>query len=291
MRLRVGGAGMAGWHGEGVRGESIRLGLVTGAGASAEDLKLAGELVREAGELAGRMLAAGLETHHKTSISDVVSDADHAAEQLITERLIAERPGDGLVGEEGARRESADGNAERTWYVDPVDGTYNFLSKLGIWCSAVGLTDSDGLVLGAVYHPVADELWLGGRDAPTTCNGTPVEPLADAPLASLSIGSYLPPSRLTADRLAGVQPLLNAISGAATLRVIGSGSIELASVSGGRIGASLHARTLPWDWVPGAALVEAAGGVARVLEKGDQRWHIAGNRQAAEEISAALLGS
>lgn len=264
---------------------------MSGAEASAEDLKLAGELVREAGELAARMLAAGLETFHKTSISDVVSDADHAAEKLITERLIAERPADGLVGEEGARREARAGNAERTWYVDPVDGTYNFLSKLGIWCSAVGLTDSDGLVLGAIYHPVAGELWLGGRGVPTTCNGVAVQPLADAPLATLSIGSYLPPSRLTADRVETIQPLLNAISGAATLRVIGSGSIELASVAGGRIGASLHNRTLPWDWVPGAALVEAAGGVARVIEHHEQRWHVAGNRQAVEEISAALVRS
>lgn len=291
MRVPGNGTGLAAWQGESGWFGSIGLGLVTGAKATAEDLKLAGELVREAGELARQMLADGLETHHKTSISDVVSDADHAAEKLITERLIDERPADGLVGEEGARREAAPGNAERTWYIDPVDGTYNFLSKLGIWCSAVGLTDSDGLLLGAIYHPVAGELWLGGRGAPTTCNGIPVEPLTDTPLEQLSIGSYLPPARLTADRLATMHPLLNAISGAATLRVIGSGSIELASVAGGRIGASLHNQTLPWDWVPGAAIVEAAGGVTRVIEHHKERWHVAGNRQAVEEISAALIQS
>lgn len=257
---------------------------MTAAAASTEDLDLAGELVREAGSLARKMLADGLETRHKSSISDVVSDADHAAEELVCRRLIAERPDDGLVGEEGARQPG-----DRTWYIDPVDGTYNFLSKMSIWCSAVGLTDDDGLVLGAVYHPVADELWLGGRGHPTTCNGVPVEPLTDRPLAEISIGSYLPPSRLTPDAIDGIGPLLNAVSGAATLRIIGSGSIELASVAGGRIGASLHVGTLPWDWVPGAALVEAAGGVARVVEHRDRRWHVAGNRQAVEEISAAIL--
>lgn len=261
---------------------------VTGAEATTEDLQLAAELVRQAGQLAAKMLAEGLETQHKTSISDVVSDADRRCEELITDRLTAERPDDGLVGEEGARRELTAGNADRTWYIDPVDGTYNFLSKLGIWCSAVGLTDADGLVLGAVYHPVADELWVGGRGTRTTCNGIPVEPLADAPLAEISIGSYLPPTQLQPDQVQTLAPLLNAISGAATVRVIGSGSIELASVSGGRIGASLHAGTLPWDWVPGAALVEAAGGTTRVIEHRDRRWHIAGNRQAVEEISAAL---
>ncbi|QGN35477.1 inositol monophosphatase [Microlunatus sp. Gsoil 973] len=257
----------------------------------AEDLELAAGLVRQAGELAGTMLADGLETRHKTSISDVVSDADHAAEELITKQLITERPDDGLVGEEGARRAPSAENAERTWYIDPVDGTYNFLSKLPIWCSAVGLTDADGLVLGAVYHPVADELWVGGRGVRTTCNGVPVEPLVDAPLAEISIGSYLPPAKLAPDDIGTLRPLLNAISRAATVRVIGSGSIELASVSGGRIGASLHGGTLPWDWVPGAALVEAAGGATRVIEHGGQRWHVAGNRLAVAEISAALQES
>jgi fructose-1,6-bisphosphatase/inositol monophosphatase family enzyme len=256
---------------------------VTGAEATPSDLDLAAQLVRDAGRLAAKMLAGGLETDYKTSISDVVSDADHAAEKLITERLIEQRPDDGLVGEEGARRPG-----ERTWYIDPVDGTYNFLSKLGIWCSAVGLTDADGLVLGAVYHPVADELWVGGRGHHTTCNGHPVEPLTDRPLAEISIGSYLPPAKLRPDTVGELAPLLNAVSGAATVRVIGSGSIELASVSGGRLGASLHGGTLPWDWVPGAALVEAAGGATRVIEYGGQRWHIAGNRQATEEIAEAV---
>ncbi|SDR84558.1 inositol monophosphatase family protein [Microlunatus soli] len=259
---------------------------MTAADATSEDLDLAAQLVRDAGRLAASMLAEGLETHHKTSISDVVSDADHAAEKLISERLIEQRPDDGLVGEEGARRPG-----ERTWYIDPVDGTYNFLSKIGIWCSAVGLTDPDGLVLGAVYHPVADELWVGGRGHRTTCNGVEVDELADAPLAELSIGSYLPPARLKADTIGGLAPLLNAISGAATVRVIGSGSIELASVAGGRIGASLHVGTLPWDWIPGAALVEAAGGVGRVVEQGGHSWYVAGNAQAVDEITAAIQES
>ncbi|QDP96519.1 inositol monophosphatase family protein [Microlunatus elymi] len=254
--------------------------------ARTEDLELAAGLVREAGRLAARMLAEGLETRHKTSISDVVSDADQACEKLITERLAEQRPDDGLVGEEGARRPG-----HRTWYIDPVDGTYNFLSKLAIWCSAVGLTDDDGLVLGAVYHPVADELWVGGRGHPTTCNGVPVELLTDVSLAKVSIGSYLPPHRLTADRIDGIRPLLNAISAAATVRVIGSGSIELASVAGGRIGASLHAGTLPWDWVPGAALVEAAGGATEKVTVAGRDYFVAGNRQAVQEIRAALLSA
>ena len=126
-----------------------------------DDETLAASLVREAGALAATMLADGLETEYKTSVSDVVSAADHAAEELVVRRLDDERPDDGLVGEEGSARPG-----ERTWYIDPVDGTYNFLSGIPYWCSAVGLVDADGPVLGAVFYPALDQLWIGGRDRP-----------------------------------------------------------------------------------------------------------------------------
>jgi fructose-1,6-bisphosphatase/inositol monophosphatase family enzyme len=87
----------------------------------ADDLELAASLMRDAGQLAARMLRDGLTVHHKTSISDVVSAADHAAEELVVSRLRAERPADGIVGEEG----TAVPGTGRTWFVDPVDGTYN----------------------------------------------------------------------------------------------------------------------------------------------------------------------
>ena len=110
-----------------------------------DDISLAADLVRDAGTMASEMLSQGLETRYKTSLSDVVSAADHAGEELISARLADSRPDDGLVGEEGARK-AGEG---RTWYVDPVDGTYNFLSGIPYWCSAVGLVDADGPLVGS----------------------------------------------------------------------------------------------------------------------------------------------
>jgi myo-inositol-1(or 4)-monophosphatase len=247
-----------------------------------DDLALAGDLVREAGLLAARMLHEGLDTVHKTSVSDVVSAADHAAEDLIVARLRRQRPDDGLVGEEGAAHPG-----ERTWFIDPVDGTYNFLSGLPYWCSAIALADSDGPILGAVYHSFADELWLGGRDHRTTCNGVEVASLVDTPLAQLSVASYLHPATLP--DVGAREPLLNAMSGAATVRMLGSGSIELAAVAAGRLGAWVQHDSLDWDWLPGVALVTAAGGATEVLEHRGHRWHIAGNKQAVAEIRVRLL--
>jgi myo-inositol-1(or 4)-monophosphatase len=247
----------------------------------ADDFELAAALVREAGQLAAAMLRDGLTTEHKTSISDVVSAADHAAEELIVSRLRAARPDDGVVGEEGTNQPSV-----RTWFIDPIDGTYNFLSGLPLWCAALALTDADGVVLGAVFHHAVDELWLGGRDRPTTCNGVPVAALVDRPLADVSVASYLHPTTLPDDDAR--VPLLRVIQGAATVRMLGSGSIELAAVAGGRLGAWAQLDSMDWDWLPGVALVEGAGGATAVFEASRHRWHIAGCRQAVDEISALV---
>jgi fructose-1,6-bisphosphatase/inositol monophosphatase family enzyme len=219
-------------------------------------------------------------------VSDVVSDADHAAEELIVAALRTARPDDGLVGEEGANQPATGG---RTWYIDPVDGTYNFLCGLPYWCSALALAAGDDEpMLGAVYHPSADELWLGGTDQPTSCNGVPVRQLADAPLSRLSLASYLHPATLPDD--GAREPLLTVLRGAATVRMLGSGSLELAAVAGGRLGVWAQLDTLDWDWLPGAALVRAAGGVTEVVQHRGHRWHLAGNRQAVAEVRALLLG-
>jgi myo-inositol-1(or 4)-monophosphatase len=249
-----------------------------------DDFSLAADLVREAGTLAARMLDQGLETHYKTSVSDVVSAADHAAEDLVVGRLTQERPDDGLVGEEGHRRPG-----QRTWYVDPVDGTYNFLSGIPYWCSAVGLVDADGPVAGAVYYPARDELWLGGRDHPTTLNGVPVQPLADRPLEAVSVATYYHPrGRQDPARAAAWQAATNA---SAAVRMLGSASVDLAGVATGRLGLFLQGDLSPWDWYPGAALVLGAGGAAERVTLPGMTWLVAGNRQAVADATAALRGA
>ena len=250
-----------------------------------DDLSLAAELVREAGTLAGEMQREGLETRYKTSISDVVSAADHAAEERITRRLVESRPDDGLVGEEGARK-LGDG---RTWYIDPVDGTYNFLSGIPYWCSAIGLVDSEGPLLGAVYYPAVDQLWLGGRESPTTLNGEQVPNLLNQPLSEVSVATYLHP-RHFGDRQR-VTAWQSAIASAATVRILGSASVDMAGVASSRLGVFLQANLSGWDWYPGAALVIGAGGVADELVISTNRWQIAGNAQAVEDVKMALKSS
>jgi myo-inositol-1(or 4)-monophosphatase len=250
---------------------------------SISDAELAVFLVTSAGSLASRMRDEGLRTDFKTSISDVVTAADHAAEELVMQTLRRVRPDDGILGEEGAAH---DGTSGRTWVIDPVDGTYNFVSGLAYWCSALALRDADGVVLGAVHQPSSGETWVGGRGLPTTLDGKPLAPLADRPLAECSLATYIHPDTLTDPDV--LQTWLALVAGVATPRLLGSGSMDLSSVATGRIGVWAQHSTAEWDWLPGQAIVEAAGGRTEVVHHRGHRWHVAGNALAVEELLERL---
>jgi len=263
---------------------------VTGAPPDlAGDASLAGELVGEAGRLAARMRRGGIDAEEKTSVSDLVTAADHAAERLIVERLTAERPDDGIVGEEGAERPSASG---RTWVIDPVDGTYNFHRGLTWWCSAIALVQGDvggdDVLLGAIYHPHDDVLYVGGPDRPSTRNGVPMGRLEDVTTAATCASTYLHPPY---DDRARVDAFSRAASRVATLRMLGSASMDATAVAQGQLGVSFQHGMADWDRLPGAAIIRGVGGAARQVDAGGVRWGVAGAPTAVAEICAALTGA
>ncbi|WP_277498285.1 MULTISPECIES: inositol monophosphatase [unclassified Nocardioides] len=253
----------------------------------ADDVRLAGDVVRAAGRLAAAMRAEGVEglaVAEKTSVSDVVTAADHAAEDLVAGRLRTERPGDGLLGEEGVDEAGTTG---RRWVIDPVDGTYNFLSGLTWWCSALALLDGDELVLGAVYHPHEDALFVGGPGLPTTRDGQRLPRLTDVPLARTSAATYFHPSALAGE--AG-RAFGRATGAVAAVRMLGSGSMDATAVAQGRLGLVFQHSVPTWDELPGAALVRGVGGTTRHEVVDGLDWYAAGAPTAVAEACAALAG-
>jgi myo-inositol-1(or 4)-monophosphatase len=248
------------------------------------DGDLAARLVLEAGTLARGMRGGDLDVSTKRSVSDLVTAADRAAEQLIVDVLAAERPDDGILGEEGASRAGTSG---RTWVIDPVDGTYNFVAGLDWWCSAIALTHGDDLVLGAVHHPATGRTFVGGPGLASTVDGTPLSQLADRPLAESCVATYLHPPFFDGEVGAA---FARAIGGAATLRMQGSGSMDAMAVAEGRLHVVCQHTVPPWDELPGAAIIRGAGGVTRHVEAAGKDWYVAGAPTAVAEVCAALTG-
>ena len=96
----------------------------------------------------------------KRVLTDMVSQADREVEELIRDEIKAAYPEDAFLGEEYGLEP---GSSALTWVIDPIDGTAPYLNGLPGWCISIGLMDRDGPLLGAIYVPVLDEMFLGGR--------------------------------------------------------------------------------------------------------------------------------
>jgi len=218
----------------------------------------------------------------KDSPTDFVSRADTASEAAIVALLRAERPRDGVLGEEGASAESASG---RRWVVDGIDGTFNFLSGIPHWCVAVGLEEAGAPVAGAVYDPTADELFAAGPGRPTTLDGATTTVRAGRSLEAAAVATFL-------ERDVDRDLVLGRLAGAVgVLRAGGAGTLELAWVAAGRVDAWAQPHVAPWDRVPGAALVRHAGGEAVVVAGADPAWYLAGAPDLVAALAALVPGA
>ena len=251
---------------------------------SPTDADLACALVREAAVLAATMRRDGLATEQKTHVSDIVTAADRAAERLVVEGLRAARTDDGIVGEEGTDHTGTSG---RTWVIDPVDGTYNFHRGLEWWCSALALVDGDDVVLGAVHHPQQDATYVGGPRLPGTRNGVPLAPLVDRPLAECCATTYLHPPFYEGEVGAA---FARAVGGVATLRMMGSGTLDAMAIAQGSCDVLFQHSVPDWDRLPGAAIIRSVGGDARRVEAGGKQWHVTGVPSAVSEVCDRLAG-
>lgn len=248
------------------------------------DAALAVDLVREAGGLAERLLGDGLRAEQKTAVADLVTTADRAAERLVVDHLAAVRPDDGVLGEEGAAH---DGTSGRTWVIDPVDGTWNFVHGFDWWCSALALVDGESPVLGAVHHPSADRTYVGGLELWPTCNGEPLAALVDRPLAESCVTTYLHPPFHGGP--VG-EAFSRMIGGAATLRMLGSGTLDAMAIARGQAQVLCQHSVPAWDWLPGATVISALGGATRQVDAAGVTWSVAGVPTAVAEVCEALLG-
>ena len=249
------------------------------------DLELAERAARAAGEVLMSYFghaAEGLEV--KSSPTDPVSDADREAERVIRELLASERPDDGLLGEEGTRSQTDSG---RTWIIDPLDGTVNFLYGLRTWAVSIALEDSDGLAVGVVLNPVDGECFSAQRGEGATLNGTPIHVTRCPTLDRAMVGtgfSYEAPRRAEQAEL-----LLRLLPRVRDIRRAGAAALDLAYVAAGRVDAFSERGLKAWDEAAGRLLVTEAGGEVADLE-GEPHGVVAAATPGLLEELRALVG-
>lgn len=153
-------------------------------------------LVKSAGLVIRRHFRR-LETVEEKPDLSPVTVADRGAEQAIREGLAAERPEDGIHGEEyGVTRP----DAPYMWVIDPIDGTKAFVHGRPTWGTLLALLHEGEPVLGIINQPVLGDRWIGAAGRPTTFNGQPVRTRPCSSLAHAVMSTTSPDTFRSGDR-------------------------------------------------------------------------------------------
>ena len=204
------------------------------------------ELATEAGEILLGMGTGG-RTSSKSSPTDLVTDADRAAEQHIFNKLQKLRPDDSIVAEEGSGQTGTSGIE---WVIDPLDGTVNYVYGFPHWCVSIGVEGAERL--GVIHDPSRGETFADPSD---------LEPSHKTDLADSLIGTGFAYSSGTRARQA--KTVANLLPIVRDIRRVGSCALDLAWVACGRLDGFYEEGVKHWDVSAGIALVNQAGGFAR----------------------------
>jgi myo-inositol-1(or 4)-monophosphatase len=243
---------------------------------SSELLRLARGIALEAGGLAAQRRREGVEVAAtKSTIVDVVTEADREVERLIRGRILDARPDDAVLGEEGGlgeERGPSSGSSGLTWIVDPIDGTVNYLYGIPHYAVSIAVVEGDPDPLtwtglhGCVLNPAIDELFTGsrGEGASLSSGGGPDIPIRVADpvpleLALINTGfAYAAATRgKQGDVVTRMLPMVRDI------RRFGTASLDLCMVASGRTNAYFERTLSPWDHAAGAIIAREAGAVVK----------------------------
>ncbi len=212
--------------------------------------------VRAAGRLIEQMKAAGLERHTKPDKS-VVTDADVASENLVTEAIRVVDPEAVIIAEEASAAGASPETGERFWLLDPLDGTRGFVAGRLDYVVSVGLIEGGIPTVGLILHPPSQTLWTGavGLGAWRETEGGERHPIHTRPLASpIAIAtshSHLDPrTQAWVDQVPGA--IISPSSSAMKFCLLAEGKHDAYPRYG---------RTFEWDSAAGDAILRAAGGI------------------------------
>lgn len=216
---------------------------------------LAAEVARAAGVLVRERRTAGVSVAGtKSSSVDVVTEADQASERLIRERLLAARPDDSILGEEG---DDQVGTSPVRWVVDPIDGTVNYLYGLPEYAVSIAAEVDGRVVAGVVLNVATGAEYAAAIGCGATRDGVPLR-VRDVPpvperLVLTGFGYEQAVRAGQAERVARLLPRVRDV------RRMGSCALDLCHVAEGIADGYVEEGPRPWDWSAGSLVATEAG--------------------------------
>lgn len=226
-----------------------------------ELLSLARSTAIAAGELALRRRTEGVTVAaSKSTTVDIVTEADREVERFVIDALLAARPDDGLLGEEGG---TAAGSSGLTWIVDPIDGTVNYLYGIPQYAVSIAVVEGEpepqhwAALAGCVFNPASGELFTARAGGGARLGERELAVNPDVELGQALVGTgfgYAASVRAEQGRIvAGLLPDVRDI------RRLGAASLDLCHVASGQLDAYYERGLNPWDHAAGVLIAREAG--------------------------------
>jgi myo-inositol-1(or 4)-monophosphatase len=215
----------------------------------------------DAARSAGRVLLEHLgkaEVQEKGK-SDLVTNADHAAQRAIEQLLTSRFPQIAFMGEESTVdvQAAVRASGKLAWVVDPLDGTSNFVHRLPSFSVSIALVEGKNVKLGVVYDPVSGVLYSATEDGPATRDGKPIRSSGCIQIDRAMVCCSFPPGVTRADR--SVQQFLCVLEQSQSLRRLGSAALNLCYLAEGCLDSYWASSVKVWDVAAGYLIAKQAG--------------------------------
>ena len=227
-----------------------------------EELK---EIVIESGEIIKEGFYANKEVKHK-DIVDLVTEYDLKTEEFLIKKITKLLPQYTIIGEESFKDE--DLNSKKAIYIDPIDGTTNFVHQIPHCAISIGIWEDNKPLAGVVYNPILNELFYAYKGKGAYLNNQKISVSNQTKLQSSLIATGFPYSKAhrgksyhwVVDTIANILPHIQDI------RRLGSAALDICYLSSGRFDGFYEIELKPWDVAGAIAIVLEAGGVVTDLE-------------------------
>ncbi len=217
-------------------------------------------LARQSGDILRRNFGQHLHVDHKGLI-DLVTEADKQSEQFLLSHILKHFQGDNIVSEESG---VLPGINDHSWYVDPLDGTVNYVHGLPIYSVSIAYAEAGQLKLSVVYDPQRDELFSAEAGKGAWLNDEPIH-TASAPDLDHSLLVTGFPYDIRTNPINNLDYYSHFALRSQGVRRLGSAALDLSYVACGRFDGFWELRLNAWDVAAGGLIAREAGAVVTNL--------------------------
>lgn len=222
------------------------------------------EIARKAGALLKEKLSQKHEIYYKGEIN-LVTEADKMSEDLIITAISRNYPDHGILSEESP---AIIGSGRLRWIIDPLDGTTNYAHGYPVFCVSIALEEDGVVILGVIYDPMRDEIFIATRGEGAYLNGKKLNASSTDDISHSLLATGFPYD-IRKSKENNLDYFISMAKKTQAIRRAGAAALDLAYVAAGRFDGFWELKLMPWDMAAGILMVEESGGtVSDILGRG-----------------------